>query len=411
MSEIAEELRTKPVLVVAQGSEMMGLPVVRSLGRQGIKVDLAAVNPATLVRHSRYVQTFIPMDDPSHNVSRWLDWYRSTATDKYAAVLPVSDRSLVPLHNHRHELPDTPPRLMVGDPEYQLSYDKAETVKVATALGIPCPKTYTAHAIDELDAAVDYFDGKFPLLLKPARSKYEHEDRIYSVGVKLAQNREELATFAQPLLALGPLLIQEFLKGWEVAQAFLLNRGELIAAVQHRQMHEALTGLGPGTYRRADKVTQEIAEQSLSLLRSVAWHGIGQLDYLMTKEGKHYLLEINGRWWGSLPIFVALGVDLPWLWLSMEFGAQPQPCNSYRASVYGRNLQRDVRWIKANLRANHRDPSLKTVPRLRVLGELAHMLTGRERWDEVTLDDPNPGFKLVQGWCGSAMRKILGRSG
>ena len=64
--------------------------------------------------------------------------------------------------------------------------------------------------------------------------------------------------------------------------------------------------------------------------------------------------------------------------------------SSFRVGLYARNMVADIGWMRANLRADRRDPLLMTRPLPTVAGEFVHLLTGRERWDTLTLDDPRP---------------------
>ena len=56
-----------------------------------------------------------------------------------------------------------------------------------------------------------------------------------------------------------------------------------------------------------------------------------------------YLIEVNGRFWGSLQLAVSAGVDFPGLWLALLRGATITPFPSYVAGVTLRSLWGDVK--------------------------------------------------------------------
>ncbi len=349
------------------------------------------------------------MIDSTRSVARWLKWYREHVTTNYSYVIPISDRFLVPLHLHRNELPSEPEVLMIGEAEYDLSYNKGRTVEVAESLGVPCPRTYTAFEESDIEKALEFFGSEFPLILKPAHSKNQIGDRIRSVSVERAENQEQLKERGRELLAGGPLLVQEYLEGRGVGQEFLLDKGEIIAEFQHERVHEPLRG-GGGSYRRAVEVDPRLREWSHSILRAVSWSGVAMVEYLVAKNGDAHLMEINGRWWGSLPLPVAAGVDFPWIWLQLKQGKPSQSVPRYRTPMYCRNLARDLKWMRANLQADRSDPDLNTLPLTTVFGEVKYFLTGRESWDELTLDDVQPGLELFREWCLKAFQKLFIKS-
>ena len=62
-------------------------------------------------------------------------------------------------------------------------------------------------------------------------------------------------------------------------------------------------------------------------------------------------MEINGRFWGSLPLAVAAGIDFPFGLYQMLVENRVQYYNSYRAGLYGRNIARDTRSLIDHWRA------------------------------------------------------------
>jgi protein-tyrosine-phosphatase len=106
-------------------------------------------------------------------------------------------------------------------------------------------------------------------------------------------------------------------------------------------------------------------------------------------------MEINGRFWGSLPLSVAAGVDFPrYLYELLCHGRTEFP-REYRTNVYARNWLDEYYWLGENLRADRSDPFLLTVPHGRVVKELANLVLCREVSDTLALDDPRPAVAEV----------------
>jgi protein-tyrosine-phosphatase len=109
------------------------------------------------------------------------------------------------------------------------------------------------------------------------------------------------------------------------------------------------------------------------------------------------LMEINGRFWGSLPLSSRAGVPFALdLYQMLACGTTP-PRRSYAAGVRCRKLAADIEWCKEalTLDASRRDVEAGLVrkpSRLAVLGDMARVLLPTERLDVQVLADPVPGL-------------------
>src|SRR5690606_30931719 len=66
-------------------------------------------------------------------------------------------------------------------------------------------------------------------------------------------------------------------------------------------------------------------------------------------SGRPYLMEVNGRFWGSLQLAVDAGVDFPRLLVDAATGRQPSPVHEYRFGVRSRWWWGDVDHLLARL--------------------------------------------------------------
>ena len=66
--------------------------------------------------------------------------------------------------------------------------------------------------------------------------------------------------------------------------------------------------------------------------------------------GRRYLMEINGRFWGSLQLAVDAGVDFPTLLVSAALGGRPVPVTHYKLGVRERWWWGEVDHLLARLR-------------------------------------------------------------
>ena len=79
------------------------------------------------------------------------------------------------------------------------------------------------------------------------------------------------------------------------------------------------------------------------MLGPIGWHGVAMMEYKQDRRsGELVLMEVNGRFWGSLELAVDAGVDFPFLAFQLARGIRPVAPPEYQPGV--RN-----RWILGDL--------------------------------------------------------------
>jgi predicted ATP-grasp superfamily ATP-dependent carboligase len=73
--------------------------------------------------------------------------------------------------------------------------------------------------------------------------------------------------------------------------------------------------------RKSVRVPAVLRELSSRLLRHIGAHGIAMVEFRIdSRTGEPYLMEINGRFWGSLQLAVDAGVNFPLLLVNQTLG-------------------------------------------------------------------------------------------
>jgi len=89
---------------------------------------------------------------------------------------------------------------------------------------------------------------------------------------------------------------------------------------------------------------------SVQLLRKLGWWGVAMVEFRVDDSiGCPYLMEINGRFWGSLQLAIDAGVNFPRLLLDLALG-KPIECRPYKVGVISRwwlgDLRRTLRVLR-----------------------------------------------------------------
>ena len=66
----------------------------------------------------------------------------------------------------------------------------------------------------------------------------------------------------------------------------------------------------------------ELRARVLQLLAELGWWGLAELQFVVPRDGTPHLIDLNGRFYGSLALTAAAGVDLPTAWLDAACGEE-----------------------------------------------------------------------------------------
>ncbi|MCK6550164.1 ATP-grasp domain-containing protein [Myxococcota bacterium] len=380
--------------LVLDGDQAPALAIVRSLGRRGITVDAAERGRPFLSEYSRWVADTFEYPDPLAHGAELVDVVeRLVRTRRYDLVIPVAEDTVHPLALARARI-EPHARLAIAPTDaLETMLDKSRTFALAASLGVPVPWTRTitdVGALASLAAELDY-----PVVVKPARSIAGARARRTKLNVAYAHSARELVHLGSRALVHGPIVVQEYFRGVGVGLELLADHGEIVLAFQHRRLHELpLTG-GGSCLREAVPVDPRLLSHARALVAATRWHGVAMVELKVDEAtGAHRLMEVNGRFWGSLPLAIAAGVDFPHhlFELLVEGRRPPAGANSAKIGTICRKLSADVYWHVQVLRPSQHEPLITWPTRRAVVRDLVAGLSPRHAFDVQSMSDPRPGL-------------------
>ena len=386
------------------GSDLRSfLTVVRSLGRCGLEVHTAWSRPDSPALRSRHIRVTHDVEKPSRDSDRWATQFSELLErEKFDLVIPCNDPSLIPLQENRQQWGRYSTYLL-NEHSYRVACDKAESGNLVRSLGIAAPKErlITAGA----DSSV-LSELRAPFVLKPIRSfspsrldRKNHVVHAASVG--------EVEHKLEQLLPHTAVLVQEFFPGIGVGVEFLADHGTLLVDFQHIRLHEPPSG-GGSSYRRSSPVEAELRDATSKIARALDYSGVGMVEFRYNFKTREWIfVEINGRFWGSLPLAVAAGADFPRFLFEYLVEGRREFENTYKVDVACRNVSLDARWFIDSVRAAGLDLRRQLKLGMQLVAELRYPLTMRSYSDTFAWDDLRPGWtELTQ-----IVRNVLTRLG
>jgi predicted ATP-grasp superfamily ATP-dependent carboligase len=90
---------------------------------------------------------------------------------------------------------------------------------------------------------------------------------------------------------------------------------------------------GPSTLRESTH-DPELLGSAIRLLKALDWYGVAMVEFKVDpRDNVPKLMEINPRFWGSLELANAAGVNFPWLLYQTAMGRLPEPTFDYSVGV------------------------------------------------------------------------------
>ncbi|MDZ7782417.1 MAG: ATP-grasp domain-containing protein [Halioglobus sp.] len=383
---------TGPRVLVLDADMVPALTVARSLARRGCQVTGASHISRPLAGYSRALGRHWRYPDPLSTTEKFILWLADhTRQEAYDLVIPVTERTLAPISRERGSLRHV--RIAMPDEgSLELVLDKARTFALARELGVAVPRGVSVNSLDELAA---YRDGmKYPVVIKPARSIGSRNGGGSHLQVSYAFDDIGLLTACTHALRFGSVVLQEHFKGDGVGIELIAGQGEIIYAFQHRRLHEVpLTG-GGSSLRKSEALDADLLEASRRLVKALNWNGVAMVEFKQNPaNGEFCLMEINGRFWGSLPLADVSGADFPAMLLDLELSGE---VNVMLAPIVRRCTVvccREIfRWYEAVLRGEGDSRIVELPPRSQLIRELALLFSPRHRFDVQSWRDPLPGL-------------------
>ena len=401
-STVKGELTTaaRRVVLVTDGEQRAALAAVRSLGRAEFTVVVASSRAQSLAGVSRFARHHVKvassLDHPADFVTAIEDVVRDLAVD---VVLPMTENSLLAILGARNRFSGVSIPFATLD-EFERISDKATLLETAKEVGIAVPEQWVVPTPSCIDG-IDTSRVGFPVVLKPTRSVVEAAEARRKVSVSHASDAAQLIQHLREYPAEAfPILVQRRIVGPGIGVFLLVWEGKTVAAFGHRRIRESPPSGGVSVYRESVAPSQSLVARSRALLDRFAWKGVAMIEYKLDEQtGIPYLMEVNGRFWGSLQLAIDAGIDFPTLLVHHALGTTPPPVGPVRAGIRSRWEWGDVNHLLARIRKSADELALPPgSPSLR--RAILDFVTWHraDRLEVLRFSDPAPFFREALDW-------------
>jgi protein-tyrosine-phosphatase/predicted ATP-grasp superfamily ATP-dependent carboligase len=387
--------------LILDGTPRVVVTVARSLNRKGI--------PVVFGRFGRWLQATNSKSIGKHfdlhvdHTGYYQELNAIIEQENIDTIMPGNDLAMRSLLPHYGALAS---RVMLTIPDpcaVTAVLDKSRTLDVARRCAVTVPQTFDIKSINDLTLKAATL--RFPIVAKPSQAGVK-----YGLKAQYFNHISELvATFEEdPQFGLDTIF-QTFVSGHSVGLSGLMHRGVFVAPFQHRRIQQWPASGGVAVLMESESVDIALLDKASDLLNAIKWEGPAMVEFRRdARTGEHFFLEVNGRFWGSLPLAWRCGLDFPYLQWQALHGMLGRKSFPYAAGVR-------VRWSGGAIRrldklwTDREERRLCGISRAAALGQFLVCFAPGVRSALFDLKDPRPELADVLSALRVAGRSIVRR--
>ena len=185
----------------------------------------------------------------------------------------------------------------------EFATNKYKVLKFAEKIGVKVPNTEIITS-DNLNIK----DFNYPIFAKTLKEV----DVPPGPGNRyiVVKDKSDLPRLKEFVKKHERVMVQEYIEGFGCGIGGLFYNGKPVAVGGHRRIREAFKTGGPSTFA-ISYINKKALEYTLKLMKELKYSGFGMVEFKVTKNGEPYLMEINPRIWGTFPLYVKSGLNLP----------------------------------------------------------------------------------------------------
>lgn len=316
--------------IVTDADTRLGLYVIRALGRAGCRVTALSRKQTgrPIGFSSRYAAEGRRL--PPGRYGKILPEAIEALAATHDLLMPVTTFSLVVVAKHAPRLEPLIPFYIPPLESLRTASDKRAITRIGREAGVPVPETYERLDPTTITRWADRMEEKFPLVVKFTDDRrsgaWDPAERYRIVG-----SPSELTAEYTRMHELGEYpLVQEYIQGGGYGFFTIMDpAGDPVATFCHRRLREYPISGGPSTLCESfyDETLMELGTR---LLQAMNWRGVAMVEFKRDRRtGEYKLLEVNPRFWGSLPLALHCGVDFPVYQAQLALGRSPRPADAY----------------------------------------------------------------------------------
>lgn len=384
----AKTLGDEQKVVVPAIDAASSVACLRSLGNRGIQPVAISEQDHPPGFQSTYCDEALRVVDPAVNMAGYEKTLLTLAhRDDIQTIIPVREADTYVLARQKEELSE-----QVATPWPELAklarvQDRVQLFTAAKAANVPIPKTATLDEWTEWESDV-IVKPRYTMHAPEYSSEFtDKRPQHQSTQYIPADDDVDHASLSSEMGHVP--LVQEYIPDSDEYAFFALYQdGEPVATFQHRQRRAWKYAGGPSAYREAVDIPA-LDTAGRQLLNHLDWHGLAMVEFLRDPAtGEFKLMEVNPRFWTSLPFTVQAGVDFPYLYWKQATDRPIRSEPDYEVGMAGHLLRGELLHLHSILCDEY--PVVNRPSFEEAMFDIVLSLVRHPHFDYLARDDPRP---------------------
>ena len=321
-----------PDVVVGFPREVSGFAIHRSLSRHGIRMGMYDSDKNSAGLYLKGLKFRREFPDPVSNETGFIEELLKYGDRRNPPVLTDLESAAVEVIGRYQDEIRKRYRLVLPSQEIlDIALDKAQTVKFFRDYNLSVPKTIVVKGTSTLTQ----WGNCYPAVFKPRRGKGGRGQVVVN------SNSDALEFLNNPEITHEDYIMQEWIPG-PVTNLFNCGlicapggkvratySGQRLGVTQSSSVLE-----GVSSYARSIRI-QELIDIAIMVVEETGWEGLAEFEFKKdNRDGSYKLLEINPRFWASIQLPIACGIDFPRLYYDIARYGDCQKIYKFEENIY-----------------------------------------------------------------------------
>jgi predicted ATP-grasp superfamily ATP-dependent carboligase len=317
-----------PDVLITNFNYKNALAAVRALGKKHLSIVTSGPKSKFRVSSfSRYSINWKLYTDPRISIDKFIqDLLHILKNDDYEVLIPIGVDTSLPISYFKKKISSYVKVPLADYNILEKAHDKLQTIEIAKKVGVPVPRSITS--INDLPKDLDY-----PVVVKARKgsggsgtryaNSYNDLKKIYNSFQDSPWNIIE--DYRDPL-------IQEYVPGEIRDVCVLFTNGKPRAALAQKRILTYPPHGGVGIVNETI-LDNSLIKLAINLLKEMKWHGVAQVEFRLNRENLPYLMEVNPKFWGTLDLSIAAGMNFPFMLYKTAVEGDVKTCFNYTKNV------------------------------------------------------------------------------
>lgn len=312
-------------ILILDGGNANTLAIARYLGKhKDLELHVVGYNKLAQACYSKYVAKKLFFPSPKKNRKEFYEeLINQLKKEKYDLLMPVGFLSFEICMHNKEEIRKYTHVTLTTDESFALASNKLTTYRFAQENGIACPKTYFLKSKEE----IKILEVPFPIVIKAPFEMGKNVVEYAHSQSEMIEKFDRLCNkydFKEPNLP----VVQQYITGEGFGFFAYYENGKCIKKFMHKRIREYPVSGGASVCAESfyDKKLEENGKKMLDLIK---WNGVAMVEFKKHSDGEYKLMEINPKFWGSLELALAAGVDFPYCLVQQQRGEKVETNEKY----------------------------------------------------------------------------------